>query len=185
MYMRSHSFISVLGVQVYCVWVMSEQEYTITSIKDFFDWIDESRTSTVSGFNEEKADFEHAKIYYRGQSCRCWPVKASIFREPFDNDPLCENHILKVAEQRLWGDLSRFSSFLEKLVYLQHYGMPTRLVDVTFNPLVALYYACSEREDCDGVVFCGFQHDITNDKIANLTAEYIFSHSHHNTPMDR
>ncbi len=35
----------------------------------------------------------------------------------------------------------------------QHYGMPTRLLDWTTNPLVALYFACASDKDTDGAVF--------------------------------
>ena len=39
------------------------------------------------------------------------------------------------------------------LVKLQHFGLPTRLLDVTYNALMALYFACERNFDKDGEVF--------------------------------
>ena len=39
---------------------------------------------------------------------------------------------------------SECKSALDYLVQMQHYGLPTRLLDMTTNPLVALYFACLE-----------------------------------------
>ena len=42
---------------------------------------------------------------------------------------------------------------MEILALLQHYGIPTRLLDVTENALVALYFACCSKPEKDGEVF--------------------------------
>ena len=61
---------------------------------------------------------------------------------------------------------------IDLLAILQHYGIPTRLLDVTLNPLVALYFA-SFDDGVDGEVFA-FEYndsDRTNYPIINAIAE--------------
>lgn len=50
------------------------------------------------------------------------------------------------------ADFEKCYTHLEKLVKMQHYGLPTRLLDITRNPLVALYFACENEYDCYGEI---------------------------------
>lgn len=66
----------------------------------------------------------------------------------------------KNAEHKILRDLvashpAEFESdhsTLEQLARVQHYSLPTRLLDVTWNPLVALYFAAKESPSVAGEV---------------------------------
>lgn len=110
--------------------------------------------NSISDFIKElqkiprKGDFE---LYFRGHSDKNYHLKPSIYRSPklISN----ENKIFKEFILRTPSDFLNEKSALEKLVKMQHYGLPTRLLDITTNPLVALYFACSEKSKQDGKVF--------------------------------
>lgn len=62
---------------------------------------------------------------------------------------------------------------VELLALLQHYGIPTRLLDVTENALVALYFACFGQPDADGEVFVFFNKNshVGNAPVINAIAD--------------
>ncbi|MGO8061422.1 FRG domain-containing protein [Rhizobium johnstonii] len=88
---------------------------------------------------------------YRGQSDRSWELKPSVMRglRP-DAERQIFSELMVEAPSEFSGDRLMF----DKLVRAQHYSLPTRLLDVSLNPLVGLYFACNEKEhhDKDGVV---------------------------------
>ena len=112
-----------------------------------------SEVTSVSGFIEKivllnKEKEAGGEIFYRGHADESWKLLPSIFRTP-------PNRVEK--EHLLFRDMvahepHRFSeckSALEFLVQMQHYELPTRLLDVTMNPLIALYFACQSRDDVE------------------------------------
>lgn len=57
-------------------------------------------------------------------------------------DRLCKE-LLIAHHDEFQGDQYCF----DRLVRMQHYGLPTRLFDISGNPLVALFFACSGRTE--------------------------------------
>jgi hypothetical protein len=92
---------------------------------------------------------------WRGQNDASWKFSASLFREIENRggevtEPLIRERELEILEEaRRWGlgrDLGPSATDLHMLSVLQHHGVPTRLIDVTANPMTALWFATEEHK---------------------------------------
>ena len=82
--------------------------------------------------------------FFRGHGDEDWKLLPSIYRETY----LIENEdkIIKDALTYCPDDFLPSDTLFEKLVKLQHYGYSTRLLDLTTNALVALYFAAWNKK---------------------------------------
>lgn len=94
-------------------------------------------------------------LFYRGQADKTFLLTPSVFRKGL----LSKEHSL-IYELLLNSpiEFSGSDSSFERLIKMQHYGSPTRLLDVTLNPLVALYFACIGLPDADGEVIVFYDY---------------------------
>lgn len=89
------------------------------------------------------------QYFYRGESITEWNLRPSALRS--DNTWDKESFYYHEIQARCPGEFKN-SSFLNNLVTMQHYGCPTRLLDITSSPLIALYFACESNQHRDGTV---------------------------------
>lgn len=121
-------------------------------------------TNTVGGWS-----------LYRGQANVQWELAPSLYRKGlFGLESLLLMELMHIAPAEFSGN--RFDT----LVKLQHYGLPTRLLDTTTNPLIALFFACYEEKerDNDGIVYV-FPHmpvSWSTDPLIGLVMDYVFEY---------
>lgn len=147
-----------------------------TTVKTVSEYIE-----TLLEFNKKSIQLHspsvHSITFYRGQANLNWGLSPRLYREGLlDKEGVLISEFLRIVPNHFKG-----MSLFDTLVKMQHYGLPTRLLDTTQNPLVALFFACCDDDnaDKDGAVFVfsqlpAFKQE-TND--ISLIMKYIFEFS--------
>ena len=120
----------------------------IHNISEFLDVLNRYK-------NEFSTTSHNDSFMFRGMSDASWKLLPGIFRE-YSQDVISQKQYRKIYRSNENEILAHFrkeaSGFLTNisknddftwLQYAQHYGVPTRLLDFTANPLVALYFSSS------------------------------------------
>ncbi|OHO78043.1 MULTISPECIES: FRG domain-containing protein [Corynebacterium] len=115
-------------------------------------------------------------LAWRGLSKADYSLHSSLYRavkrrgnaNPSEDDLVKNEQRILDAARRHW----RFDQMpaLELLAHLQHYGAPTRLLDVSMSPLVALWFAVEQKRTTDGTIRADldgrlFAFDVTDSEI--------------------
>ena len=88
-------------------------------------------------------------FYFRGESRDTWNLTPSVMRTEGPDGDLrdAEAEMLVDLRSRRAEDFLEANTALDEMVIARHYGLPTRLLDVSRNPLVALFNACEKEEN--------------------------------------
>jgi hypothetical protein len=116
--------------------VIKKPKTRIRSLNDLFDLLTKSQPG------------ERDTHLYRGHADGDHTLRPSLFRKK--EYRRVERNILRELIAIQPSEFREDKTSFEQLVRMQHYGLPTRLLDLTYNPLVALYFACSRDEKKDG-----------------------------------
>lgn len=97
-----------------------------------------------------RSDSDKIIVLYRGQS-KDYPLLPSIARkDPRINTTDLEIEMLSELKRRSQNfQIHSLKDDWDWLVYAQHFGMKTRLLDWTTNPLSALWFACKDVSHFD------------------------------------
>lgn len=92
-------------------------------------------------------------LWFRGQSNTKWNLIPQLGRTTAG--PSAEIALMKRFKQNALPHVPKAELHeWDWLILMQHYRLPTRLLDWSESPLVGLYFAVDENQDEDGALWC-------------------------------
>ena len=115
------------------------------------DWSQLNELLFADSWNEELA-LHRSNFAFRGRMRADDDLSTSLMRLGGDPSAI-ERPLLRHFRKYAARDAVPEDSTWNWLALAQHHGLPTRLLDWTFSPYVALHFATARRDESDGAVW--------------------------------
>ena len=117
------------------------------------NWDDLQKAFFDDVWDEKVMRYRDSRIY-RGAADQEWDLIPSLNRV-CGHDLSLESHVFRQFRKYGYAELADYTGFWSLLPVAQHHGLPTRLLDWTYSPMVAAHFATEDTEfyDRDGVIW--------------------------------
>jgi hypothetical protein len=137
---------------------MSYQEMTIQSIGDLITLLPEI--------------YHNQEVWFRGQLVHSWKLEPHLSRiDKLDKEKILMRKFKMNAHQFLE---SAVTEDYEWLFLMQHFGVPTRLLDWSESPLIGLYFSVFDvkgkapYQDEDGALWCLYPKKLNSHTVEDI-----------------
>ena len=130
---------------------MNKDNIVIESLEDYVQLI-------LSEYTDRKVNafYEIPRVFFRGQNRESYKLFPSLARKINRSSEMYsrfEYQMINAAKLQNPEEFTKDIYPINMLARMQHYGIPTRLLDVSENALVGLYFSCLGSYDYDGALF--------------------------------
>lgn len=122
----------------------------------------------INEFLEEVSNSDPNDLF-RGVSDRSFRLLPSLFRHSSEGHQVREDKMMWVFKAHSRPHLEKYpENEIQWLTLAQHHGLPTRLLDWSFSPLVACFFCVKENPNKDGAVYLYKARDYKREENINI-----------------